>query len=480
MLKKALASIIPVVIFAMYFFHQHMSDWKYRFFAQAMWPDESALRTTIEKYKIDYQYARAPIKNLALAEFGNILFHSKEFSLNKQVSCATCHIKEHAFADQKPVSMGIGETARNTPAIFNLHYSSWMFWDGRADTVALQIQGPIEHPQEHGVSRLYVAKVLAKKFRSSYEKFFGKFPKIVDQLKEQQAYPSAVPLNLKNFFYIAKSEVTHSKWAPKIISAFNENWPDNKQKAAFYKNLLDTHNQAWVNAYKRMNKNARHEIDRIFINFTLAVSAYELSIVSADSPFDRFAYKFAEKKMPLKQSWVKGFTEAELRGFWVFNHAGKCNLCHFGPNFTNNSFHNNGMGSDETWVDTGRLSGAILYAASPHKCQRSKLLDIPQAACEEGKYLDLSNPANFGAFKTPTLRNLAKTAPYGHDGSLKTLDEVLEHYRLIHLKKQRGHIEGSLRPLQLSQQQKQDLKLFLNSLNGSLRDVSDLTRANTH
>ncbi|MGH9628699.1 MAG: cytochrome-c peroxidase, partial [Bryobacteraceae bacterium] len=110
-----------------------------------------------------------------------------------------------------------------------------------------------------------------------------------------------------------------------------------------------------------------------------------------------------------------------------------CDQCHEGLNFTTNAYHNIGIGMDKPDPDVGRFTVT-------------------------------KNPADWGAFKTPTLREIANTAPYMHDGSLKTLDEVIEYY-------DKGgnpnrNLDEKLKPLKLTDQEKKDLVAFLNALSG--------------
>jgi len=150
-----------------------------------------------------------------------------------------------------------------------------------------------------------------------------------------------------------------------------------------------------------------------------AIASFERSVVSTDAPFDR---------------WVKGeshaMSDAAQRGFEVFLGKGRCVLCHNGFNFTDNGFHNLGLkGSD----DPGR------YAI-----RKVKILK--------------------GAFKTPTLRDVALTAPYMHNGMYKTLEEVVDHY-------DRGgdvkeHLDPNMQPLNLAKGEKSDLVAFLKALTG--------------
>lgn len=151
-----------------------------------------------------------------------------------------------------------------------------------------------------------------------------------------------------------------------------------------------------------------------------AMAAFERSLVSRNSPFDR---------------WVAGDTHAltpeQYRGYKVFMDPakGNCAACHNGPNFTDNGFHNIGIQGK----DVGRFG--IRKVASMK-----------------------------GAFKTPTLRDIERTAPYYHDGSAATLRDVVDHY--VRGGDDRSNVSPDVRPLNLTEQEKQDLVAFMRSLTG--------------
>jgi cytochrome c peroxidase len=124
---------------------------------------------------------------------------------------------------------------------------------------------------------------------------------------------------------------------------------------------------------------------------------------------------------------------AQIRGMDVFFNKTACDSCHLGFNFTDGSYVNIGIGMDKSKPDLGRF-------------------------VVSGKDEDR------GAFKTPTLREVAHHAPYMHDGSLKTLEEVVEHYNKGGIKN--PHLDQRMKPLNLSEQDKSDLIAFLKALSG--------------
>ena len=148
-----------------------------------------------------------------------------------------------------------------------------------------------------------------------------------------------------------------------------------------------------------------------------AIAAYERTILSGDAPYDRF--KAGDKS---------ALSEAAQRGMALFFGKAQCSSCHGGPNFTDNAFHNLGVGMSAGSPDVGRE-------------EISKL------------------GGDRGSFKTPTLREIARTAPYMHDGSMKTLEEVIEHYDRGG--QQNPWLDEAVFPLKLSDQEKQDLVTFL-------------------
>jgi cytochrome c peroxidase len=154
-----------------------------------------------------------------------------------------------------------------------------------------------------------------------------------------------------------------------------------------------------------------------------AIAAFERTIVSQNSPFDK--YVMGDKN---------AMSESAVRGMGLFKGKGRCILCHNGPNFTDNRFHNLGVPQEGMLKeDLGRFEVTRL---------------------EQDK----------GAFKTPTLRSITETAPYMHDGVFKTLEEVMDF-----LDKGGGanpHLSPLMRPLELTGEEKQDLVEFLKALTG--------------
>jgi cytochrome c peroxidase len=154
-----------------------------------------------------------------------------------------------------------------------------------------------------------------------------------------------------------------------------------------------------------------------------AIATFERTVLSGNSPYDRF-----------KAGDEKALTDGQKRGMTVFfSNNARCDSCHEGFNFTNGKYANVGIGMDNEKPDLGR-------------------------------YEITKQDADRGAYKTPTLREVAHTAPYMHDGSLKTLEEVVEHYNKGGIKNPWLHQD--VRPLNLTDQEKKGLVEFLKAMSG--------------
>ncbi len=162
-------------------------------------------------------------------------------------------------------------------------------------------------------------------------------------------------------------------------------------------------------------------IDRV----AKAIADYERTRMSGNSPYDRF------------QAGDESAMTAEAQlGSEVFFNKGKCNQCHLGQNFTDNRFHNLGVGWDE---------------------EKQEFADV-------GRYEISGNLEQMGAFKTPGLRECSKHAPYMHDGSIETLEEVMIHYNLGGI--MNPHLSPKMEPLDLTSEEVDGLVAFMHALDG--------------
>ncbi|WCL81985.1 cytochrome c peroxidase [Saprospira sp. CCB-QB6] len=276
------------------------------------------------------------------AELGERLFFDSILSLDRTISCASCHIPEYAFADTSALSKGVGGTLgdRNTPSAMNMLSRDIFFWDGRAATLAEQALGPIENPVEMNLP-----------------------------------LDSAIARLLADEYYAA---------------AFAALYPE-----------------------EGLTKE----------NLGLAIAAYEETLETG-SAYDQFA-----------DGDSSAISASAMRGIEIFNVKGKCFDCHFGPDMTGDEFKNIGTYNGQQFNDVGRFS-------------------------------ETKDSNDLGKFKVPGLRNVAVTAPYMHDGSFKTLREVIEYYNRPDAFRPHAIGRDTLlrEPLGLTEQEMDDLEAFMRSL----------------
>jgi cytochrome c peroxidase len=158
-------------------------------------------------------------------------------------------------------------------------------------------------------------------------------------------------------------------------------------------------------------------------NVGKAIASFQRTVLSGNSPADRF---------DMGQE-AGAISAAAQHGLLLFREKARCTKCHSGFNFTDEKFHNLGIGWDDNKVDLGR-------------------------------YMVTTNPEEINAFKTPTLREIARSAPYMHDGRFKTLEDVVNFYNKGGVKN--PHQDNLIIPLELTEEEKHDLVEFLHTLNG--------------
>lgn len=182
-----------------------------------------------------------------------------------------------------------------------------------------------------------------------------------------------------------------------------------------------------IEGYRAMFKKAYPSEEISEATIAKAIASFERTVISTESPFDRW-----------RMGHRRAISDSAKRGFEIFVGKAKCDACHSGFNFTDNGFHNIGV-KNEGAEDVGRFA------------QR-------QVASMKG------------AFKTPTLRDIALTAPYMRNGIYRSLEEVVEHY-------DRGgdvkdNLSREIKPLNLTDQEKADLVDFMKSLTGKPMHVA--------
>ena len=302
----------------------------------------------------------------AKIELGRQLYFDPRLSVDGTISCASCHDPEQGFAAHTQFGIGVEgqEGGRNSPVAYNRILSREQFWDGRAATLEDQAIGPIANPIEMGNTHEVCCLTLDK-----------------------------------------------------------------------------------IPGYKM-------QFDKIFAdgvtieNVGKAIATFERAIVTGPAPYDYYAplkqfeevfaadLEYLDEEPALAEQYAKlkqqaeahSMSESAQRGMELTFGKANCTTCHAGANFTDEQYHNLGVGMDAKDPDLGR------YEITGEEKDR-------------------------GAFKTPTMRNVVHSAPYMHDGSQQTLEEVVEWYD------KGGHknpwLSDKMKPLNLTEQEKKDLVAFM-------------------
>lgn len=196
-------------------------------------------------------------------------------------------------------------------------------------------------------------------------------------------------------------------------------------------------------------------VNRVFATIGKSIAAYERQVNSAAAPFDRFVAGEAQALSPAAQ-----------RGFQHFLRL-QCNICHTTPLFSDDEFHNLGLSSPAA-PDQGRAEGLAMLQHSPFRGTQRYADGEPVVRAEDYR----TGAALIATFRTPGLRELKYTAPYGHNGAFATLDAWMEHYEdVVALPPERflGALSPSLPTVKFTPEEQQELIEFLLSLSSELQ-----------
>jgi cytochrome c peroxidase len=194
---------------------------------------------------------------------------------------------------------------------------------------------------------------------------------------------------------------------------------------------------------------------------TMAIASFERTVVAGNSDFDRYFYG----------GEVDALTEQQIRGFDLFVNEGRCVSCHVIEQtqalFTDNRFHNIGVGINTIQDDVPELATTFLKADMTLAEVDVEVLTDARTS-ELGRFAINKDMDDIGSFKTPTLRNIAVTAPYMHDGSVDTLKDVVIHYNNGGVTdvgdEVNDFLSGGIRPLDLEEEQIDDIVAFMEAL----------------
>jgi cytochrome c peroxidase len=344
------------------------------------------------------------------AVLGHKLFFDTRFSANGAVACATCHLPERGFQDDRPLGVGVGVANRRTMPLTGAAYSPWFFWDGRKDSQWAQALGPLENAVEHGGNRSQYAHLIAEHYRSEYEAIFGPLPDL------STLPASAGPVE------------------------------DATAKAA----------------WEAMTPEQQDAVSSVFANMGKAIAAYERLLMPGAARFDGYVAALLTDGEQAAQDIL---TADEVAGLKLFIGDAHCIDCHNGPLFTNNDFHNTGIpAAPDLPEDMGRATGVQQLLADEFNCL-GPYSDANPEECDELRFVVTDYFSQIRRYKPPSLRNVADRPPYMHAGQIATLDEVLRHYNAAPAAPA-GHSE--LNPLDLSEPQLDQLEAFLRTLSAPL------------
>ena len=358
--------------------------------------------------------------NEKAAQLGKKLFFDNGLSRSGNFSCASCHQPELYFTDGLKLSKAAGETRRSAPTVLGSAYSPWQFWDGRKDSLWSQALGPVEDVNEYNTSRVEYIRKLLQKYPAEYQSIFGK----IDLEFIQQLPAIASPLGDQEA---------------------QKNW-------------------------QSLNHKTQSQVNRVFSNAGKAMMAYQRRLKLPESKFDKFVQALLSNQISQLPDIL---TPQEVQGLRLFVGKANCASCHNGPLFTNYEFHNIGAPDPkERPVELGRFQGVKSLVNDEFTCL-SEWSDADKQDCMEMRFLKTSGTELVGALKTPSLRNIAATAPYMQFGQFESLKEVIGHYNdptpPVYNREQhpsRPHFD--IMPLKLNEQEVLALESFLRSLTSPL------------
>lgn len=338
------------------------------------------------------------------------------------VSCRSCHDTE-TFASVDPHGVGTGLHARHAPGSVNaaLYAAAGFTWGGRFDVMWALPRAVFEAAPIFNSSRLRVAHVVYDQYQAEYDAVFAATP--LPDLSDLDRFP-----------------------------------PEGRPKG----NPADLDGP-----WEEMTPEDQEAVNRILANVGKALEAYQRRLTSGDSAFDRYVAGDED-----------ALSDAAGRGFQLFVGDAGCVQCHSGAFFSDETYRN--LGLEPTDGDQGRFN-AVLPISSDVFNGAGPYSDDPVAG---QMYLDGVEPQSDdlrGRFRVPTVRDAARSAPYMHEGTIATLEELVDFYDAGGTDVPDDQLAGSkdplLVPLGLTDDEKADLVAFLEALTGD--DIPAALTANT-
>lgn len=349
-----------------------------------------------------------------------------------RVSCAGCHVPEDAFVDtrspHRQVSLASLWTLRRSPTLLEVAFHPLYNWDGRRDSLWNQAAGVMESERELNSSRLFVAQQIAESYRDAYEAVFGPLPPLGDT----ERFPRLLPEETGCLERTTMAGVRY-----------------------------DCRGRPGDGAeYDGMAPEDQHAVTQVMVDAGKAISAYLRALRCGPSRFD---------------AWLDGdrsaLGEAELRGARLFVGRAGCVACHSGPLLSDGEFHNVGLSPAPVAVAIIDVDDRGAAAAIPEALADPLSTAGAFSDGDRGKLPAGAAPEHEGAFRTPTLRCIARQPSFMHTGQLRTLSGVVSFFA------RGGDRSGypgtnELTPLDLTEEDRADLVAFLQSLDGPGPDAA--------
>ncbi|MDX2090670.1 MAG: cytochrome c peroxidase [Kofleriaceae bacterium] len=433
------------------------------------------------------------------------------------VSCNSCHDVARGGADHTGdppgniVSFGGGAYDLNGQQSVNSAYAELVYWNGRNDSLWSQIVAVAESHVSVNGSRLRVAWRIIDKYRDEYTAVFPEYPLPagLDSIAAAKARlePDGTCTLDNGTCPPDHCHMTYGRCTPRFPLEGRPGFVKPGQLATCDPQNADDILQPYGDAWDCMQLADQLLINRIYVNWAKAIAAYEYTLISRDSPFDRWA----------AGGFVPGGLGASAeRGARLFVGKAACATCHSGPLFMDQQFHQIGVPQIGTYVPktTDCPAGGWCDCVSDDRFEPTNCLPIgardgirklhaskfrrdgawsDDAECQRNfvNHIDVNYAANHpeecdgrvkyyalpltddlkGAWRTPGLRDIAITGPYMHTGMYATLRDVIVHYNkggLVEGGEQIGTLDQKIKPLNLSDQEIDDLVAFLETLTSTL------------
>jgi cytochrome c peroxidase len=418
-----------------------------------------------------------------LAAFGRQLFQAANLSPTGNVSCAHCHGSAvlGAAPSAAPAADAGGPAKVNLPLV-NEGLAVWFGAAGDSDSLAAAAVHALEDPAQMGGSRLFVVGQMLGAWRANYEQIFGKIPEALSQagVLPPDGMPAEGPLKLQVEVAAAGlSSLGDSHLLEAILLQASQDHAAPVVELSHRAFARPAPPATWVAAYEGLSVQQREAVNQVVANVGLALAAYIEGLVAFDSPFDQFAERWRSASSA-SAAFGPGFGDRELAGLKLFAGPGRCLTCHDGPGFSDQKFHNIGLPQFGEAVAAGRSVGAPRVLADPFNCigpylggrlggRAKKVGD-----CALTVTLPPSSVAMLGAFKTPSLRNVAQRSRYMHDGRYSTLPTVLGYYSDLDDHPAIGVRDPRIQQVSFTKEELAALGDFLTALSSPVRDLNDL------